>query len=68
MNENGKEQSANVELITLSILMTLAPKSANSMPQNGAGARPTNSRTLRPFRAIFWFGFSLFIIFVLFVQ
>lgn len=38
--------------ITLSILMTLAPKSAMIMPQNGAGASPAISTTRIPRRAI----------------
>lgn len=37
---------------TLSTRMTLAPKSASTMPQNGAGARPASSTTRIPRRAI----------------
>lgn len=32
--------------------MTVAPKSANNIPQNGPGASPTNSTTFKPFSAI----------------
>lgn len=32
--------------------MTFAPKSDNIIPQNGPGARPTNSRTFIPLSAI----------------
>lgn len=38
--------------LTRSIRMTFAPKSLKIIPQNGAGARPAISITLRPLRAI----------------
>lgn len=38
---------------TRSILVTVAPKSASSIPQKGAGANPDNSNTLIPFSGIF---------------
>ncbi|TGZ46494.1 Serine/threonine-protein phosphatase [Temnothorax longispinosus] len=39
-------------LITLSTLITDAPKSAKIIPHTGPGASPANSKTLIPFRAI----------------
>lgn len=38
--------------VTLSIRKTEAPKSDKIMPQKGAGAKPANSSTLMPRKAI----------------
>ena len=40
------------QLLTLSTLTTLAPKSDKIIPQKGAGARPANSTTFKPFKAM----------------
>lgn len=48
----NKNFASAITLLTFSITVTFAPKSANTFPTKGTGASPENSNTFNPFKGI----------------